>query len=70
MSEFRFTFNAALEVIKVEELKDQIKGSGATAKRKVITTDIVPQSEDVTPAGNQLIQKDPRSSDKLLTALG
>lgn len=70
MSEFRFTKNAALEVIKIQELTDQIIGSGATAKRKVITTNIVPQSGDVTPAGDDLIQKDPKVSQELLTDLG
>jgi len=69
VSEFRFTFNVGLEVIKIEELTDQVRGSGALAKRKVITTDIVPQGGDVTPAGNKLVEKDPRRTDELLTDL-
>ena len=70
MSEFRFSFNAALEVVKIKELTDQIIGSGAQSKRKVLTTNIVPQSGDVTVAGNDLIQKDPKATEELLTALG
>lgn len=70
MSEFRFTTNAANEVIKIEELQDQIKGSGAASKRRVETIDIIPKSGDVTPDGNKLIQKAAVVTDELLTDLG
>jgi len=70
MSEFRFSFNAALDVVKIRELTDQIIGSGTQSKRKVLTTNIVPQSGDVTVVGNDLIQKDPKATEELLTVLG
>lgn len=70
MSEFRFTFNASDEVIKIRELTDKITGGGATAKREVFTTDIVPQGGDVAASGNDLIQKDPVRTNELLSDLG